>query len=283
MTDSLVQVIDTAALVHPVAAEAAAPRPEVPRPVVPEPVDTLSIDSLACDSLATDSLAEVVVEEVPAPPTGDVEGVVRQFPVGDQNEVGLLVIVSFLLLVDILSRSWKYLQRAITDFFYPTDHNNIYDDNTPDNHLHGGLSLTLLATGSISLLTYYFVPTVSLWVWLAVSLAYIVVKIGIYGIVNFTYFDSQSRHHWRAGYRLLILLLSLLTGGIALIGIYTPLSSRYVIIAAVLAVGVVKLLLLVKTLRTFFKGPHSLLHFILYFCTLEIVPILALLAIILHG
>lgn len=244
--------------------------------------DSLAADSLACDSLKVDSLTAdslVVVAEIPAPPTGDVEGVVRAQRIGESDGVGFLTIVCFLLLIDILCRSWKYLHRAISDFFYPTDHNNMYDDNTPDNHLHGGLPLVLLQAGSISLLTYCVFPDIPLYLWYALALGYVVIKVGLYWFVNCTYFPPASRRQWRAGCKLLYLLQGVLIGLVSIAGIYGGLAYNHLILAMVLAVGVVKILLLIKTLRTFFKGTGQLLHFILYFCTLEIAPIVALLAI----
>lgn len=249
--------------------------------------DSLSCDSLCPDSLCCDSahlalLGSEALPEVPAPLLGSVVGIERAQSIGETDGVGLLLIVCFLLLTGIVSRSWKYLQRASQDFFYPTDHNNIYDDSTPDNRLHGGLALLLLVGISIGLLCYALMPAIALWVWLAAAIGCEAGKVGIYAFVNTTFFTPTQRFTWRGGYRLLILLQSVLLSLIACAAIYFGVQQQWVVIAAVLAVGVVKILLLYKTIATFFPGNSQLLHLILYFCTLEIAPIAALLAIVNH-
>lgn len=241
--------------------------------------DSLLRDSLLQDSLLRDSLRQdsLLALQHPAAPSGDVVGTLRPSEVREQDGVGLLTVVSFLLLTDVLCRSWKYLKRSVTDFFYPTDHNNMYDDNTPDNHLHAGLSLAAMWAATHSLACYYFYPDLPLYLWFGGALAAVVLKVGVYGFVNFTYFAPQARYHWRAGYKLLCLLQSVLVGSAAIAGIYGAMALEHVGLAMVLAVGVVKILLLIKTLRTFFKSSFQVLHFILYFCTLEIAPVVALL------
>lgn len=228
-----------------------------------------------------------------------VDGVQRDYSLAADDIVVSLILLCMMLAVVLVSNSWRYLSTAAAEFFYPHEHNNIYDIQTSDSSLHGGLSLLLLAGLSQGLLLYmllgdelsdymlqvglpseYDCRSAAAALCLGVSLAGWVLQIAAYAVADSIFFTPRQRQVWREGVRLMALLQSLLMLLLVCAGVFMAVSSRYVLICSLLAIGVVKTLLLIKAKRTFFDTWAGLLHIILYFCTLEIAPIVILISIL---
>ena len=94
--------------------------------------------------------------------------------------------------------------------------------------------------------------------------------------VNNTLFDKHRTSQWTDAYMLYILFLGLLLLPITLLFVFfdIPIDKTTLFVAFVYLLG--KLLLLYKCLRIFFYKKGGFFHLILYFCTLEIIPALAL-------
>lgn len=213
----------------------------------------------------------------------------------DDALVGVLL-VALLLAVEIVVRSWRYLQHAVADFFYPREHVNIYDERTQDSQLWAGLPLLLffaLVAGSLlyvllgSPLAALMPVQVAEWSTELALLALVLgagvvlmLRVGVYALVNGVFFDARERQVWRQGMRLLILLESVLLGMSSVVSVFVPEVQREAVGGAVLAIGLVKLLVLIKSHRTFFNRSGGWMHIILYFCTLEMAPLLVLLLLI---
>lgn len=208
------------------------------------------------------------------------------------------LLVALVLGVEIVVRSWRYLQHAVADFFYPREHANIYDERTQDSQLWAGVPLLLFfaLTGGALLYALQGATLVALMPaqlagWgTAIALLTLVLgaagvlmlKVGVYALVNGVFFSTRERQLWRQGLRLLILLESLLLGVATVAAVFVPDVQREAVGGAVLAIGLVKILVLIKSHLTFFQQAGGWMHIILYFCTLEIAPLLVLLLLILN-
>lgn len=194
----------------------------------------------------------------------------------DQVLVALMVL-SLLVGLDVACRSWKYLtSRAVVDFFYPSDHTNMYEENTPDSRMAGGLPMAAYVAIPLSVLFYLGGVSSQWWVCIAGGIACVMGWVGLYALVNSTFFESGPRERWRHGMRLVMFIMATLLWGICASAVFVLHSTDGMLMEAFLAVGVAKILLLVKAQRTFFPEPAHALHLILYFCTLEFFPLLAL-------
>lgn len=92
--------------------------------------------------------------------------------------------------------------------------------------------------------------------------------------VNWVFFRSAKIFTYMRAYTLLMCFQSLLFLLLATLVIYLPLSSRETLVAALVAFALSKFLLLFKTYGIFFPKMYGALHLILYFCTLELLPLL---------
>lgn len=230
----------------------------------------------------TNSLSEAAwsPDSIPSRLTFEgIEGTPLPYSTRTDEALSMSLFVALLLGLTIIGSSWRYLTTAASDFFYPRDHANIYEEHTPDSQLQGGFILWLLATLSLSSIVYLFMPEhtlLSYAIALGGSAINWTARVVAYFLINFTFFETHPRHTWRKGYRLLLLLESILLWLIALVATLHGMSTQTMLILTLLAVGVVKTLFIIKTASTFFKGATNPLHIILYFCTIEITPSLIL-------
>ena len=110
----------------------------------------------------------------------------------------------------------------------------------------------------------------------AICFAYFVIKIAAYKMVNWVFFDRVQNRKWLDSYLLMVTLLGLSLFALALLVVYFDLSFRPLGITVVLLVGTFKLLQLIKCRQIFFVYQFSGIHLMLYFCTLELIPVLLL-------
>lgn len=223
---------------------------------------------------------------------------------GDDAVVGVLLL-AVIVGIGIVARSWHYMQSAVTDFFYPKKHTNIYDAAIPDKVLHSGWGLYSFVVLSVGLLCYVlfgeqmlvwseerlaFTPMLAylsvrqceLLAALATVAVAIVVKVLVYQYINSTFFTKAKRREWQEGVKFVFLLTALLSVLLLTVTVFALWGDTHLLLAAFLIIGLAKLLLLIKAQMSFFPQVRQILYLILYFCTLEIVPMGALLLYLLH-
>ena len=197
------------------------------------------------------------------------------------------LLVSFLRMVWVVTNSWKYLRALIKDFFYHRLRPNLFTDRA-HTELRGGGFLVFQAAFMQGILffdyTQYDLPRVfglvSPYLILGgstlVIATYYLVKIGLYRWVNDTFFPSANNKLWDNHLQASILLTGCLSMPLALLVVYFNLPYRETLMSYILLLLFVKTLLIYKSYRIFFNNRIGGLHIILYFCALEIVPILLL-------
>ena len=101
-------------------------------------------------------------------------------------------------------------------------------------------------------------------------------KYTLYRFINWIFFDKEQNDSWTTSYFDLIIATGFLLFPTILLIVFFNLSfflAQTLVLATLL---ITKLLLFYKCIRNFFNHFHGILHLILYFCTLEIVPDLLL-------
>ena len=192
------------------------------------------------------------------------------------------LLLSFFLVVWIISRSRHFLGRAVKNFFARPG------TNAPDGRdapmLRGRTFLLFQTCFLLGILftdyTQERLPAVFnqsspyrvLGFGVAGCLAYFILKTALYRLVNNIFFDRDRADEWLNGYRLLILAEGAALLPVTLLLVYFDMRFETLAIAFLAVVSVVKILLLVRTQRLFFDGPLRCLHLFLYFCALEILP-----------
>lgn len=225
-------------------------------------------------------------EEVDFPAVGVVgEPIPYQFRNDDVVTSSLLI--SFLLLVWVLSHSWKFLRDLIKEFFRHRLRGNLFADKA-EVKLQGRGILLVQAAFMHGILFYDYVQheqpavfeQVSPYVMLAaatgVIVGYYLLKVAAYQTTNTTFFPAANNKMWDDHLLASVLLTGCLLLPLTLLVVYFDLPFYETALSYVLLVAFVKSLLFYKGYRIFFNTTLGKLHIILYFCALEIVPLLML-------
>ena len=107
----------------------------------------------------------------------------------------------------------------------------------------------------------------------ACALFYLV-QLAAYGTVGFTFASKSGRREWLRGFNATQALLGITLVPAAVLAVfYPPLTFIAVAVGAGLYL-LARLLFIIKGIRIFYDNFSSLLYFILYLCTLEIIPVI---------
>lgn len=242
------------------------------------------------DSVWCGPLAEAPYEAVTLPSL--CEGVVEAereagepLPVrpGYDSGVLTLILASFLVVAFSFrsgSRLWKTF---FADLLSVRRRANAFDERTADEDwiitamlmqtcIYEGIFLFLLMPWSAAAGSIGVFPVVGLMV--ALCAGFYLFQLAAYHIVGYTFLDETGRAVWVRGFNASQSML-----GFALIvpvlgALFNPDDSRWLLTVCVVLFVVARLLFIFKGFRIFYRGISSLLYFILYLCTLEIIPVL---------
>ena len=119
-------------------------------------------------------------------------------------------------------------------------------------------------------------PYILLAAFLGLWLAYFLTKRLLYDFINWIFFRREKIFTWGRAYTFLLSAESMLFLLLALVVVYLPVSSEMVQIIALVPILFVKIILLFKIYQIFFPKKYGTLHLFVYFCTLELMPLLVM-------
>ena len=106
--------------------------------------------------------------------------------------------------------------------------------------------------------------------------AYFIIKAGIYTLINMVFFNSKKNEHWLKSLLFITSLEGILLFPAAMLQVYLELSIENVAYYLAFVLIFVKILTFYKSWRIFFRQKGFFLQNFLYFCALEIIPLLFL-------
>ena len=107
-------------------------------------------------------------------------------------------------------------------------------------------------------------------------LVYFMMKRMAGNFVNWIFFQRDKIFTCQRAYTFFYAVGALLSFVLAVVVVYLPVSPREILIMTLSLVFLVKIMLLFKTYQLFFPKLYGTLHLIVYFCTLELMPLLVL-------
>ncbi len=197
------------------------------------------------------------------------------------------LLLSFFLIAWILTSSRRYITASAKNFFYPRERDNMFAGEG-DSELRGAPLFVVLVSFLLGILfidyARDFLPEVCaqispyklLAVAVGVIAAFFVGKTALYKAVNSIFFERWKCEQWRQDYRMSILTMTVLLLPLVSLVVFFDLDyalMRPTFLAVLLAV---ETLLLYRCRRIFFDTPGGYVHLFLYFCTLEMAPLLIL-------
>ena len=229
-----------------------------------------------------DQWEEVTVMEVPA---GAAPTPVPPSPLRSPVVMGLMMLVAMAVVLSYRT-GYKYLENFVRNMFSTRRRENLFDDHTVNETkiltaliglscvmqgfaLMVGVSLAVPSLASGILRS----PALSLGLGAAVVLVYYLLQLLVYHVLGYVFTDSISTRLWIDGFKATQSLLGLLLLPVIGVMLLKPeLSTPMLLVAAGLYVCA-RLVFICKGFRIFYGNLSSIVYFILYLCSLEIVPL----------
>lgn len=197
------------------------------------------------------------------------------------------LLISFFVAIFIIARSLHTLLLQLKIFFYNRDRKDLFLLKS-DSEMKSQSYVILLACFLLSILFFNYteirIPSVFnrispyklLFLDMSIFLIYYIIKYIAYSICNWTFFSQQQRTQWTNAYNLIGLGKALLFFPLALLVVYFDLSIQVTIWIVILILLISQILVIFKAKQIFFYHKFGLFHLILYFCTLEMIPLFIL-------
>lgn len=208
--------------------------------------------------------------------------------------VNTALLLAFFLAVLVIARSKHFLRQRIKDFFHSPASSGA-GQNAASPEQRGWLFLVFQTCFALSILFFNYTqnfqtevfnrisPYILIGLDVGICVAYYALKTFLYAVVNGTFFKKNKNREWNETYMLVTLGEGVLLLPLALLVVYFNLPFEALRAAFFLVIVLFKLLLLYKCYRIFFNKKSACLHLILYFCTLEITPMLILWRTLVYG
>ncbi len=207
------------------------------------------------------------------------------YSVHSDNTITALLLASFVMTIISFSYARNFIFKQIKNFFYP-HLSGLTDISETTIELHFQISLVLLDSLFISLLYYFYTlhhygdtfilksQYYLIAIYLAMTIGYFVLKIFCYIIVNNIFFDSKRNIHWMKTLLFITAFQGSILFPLVILWAYFNLSIETAVSYFIVSLIIVKILTIYKCYIIFFSRNVFKLQFFLYFCTLEIVPLL---------
>lgn len=197
--------------------------------------------------------------------------------------ITVIMYCCFFLLAYVLGNGKRHLLQRFKNFFHTKERSSLFDDRSgSDMRYTAALLLVSCILSGFCVYDYYSdcspqlfqtVPhSILLSVYILSVILFLMVKRLLYQFINWIFFYRQKSTLWLEAYSDVIIWTGLLLFPIVLLIVYFDLMPHWAIIFVGCVFLIMKSLLLYKCIKNFFSHLYGLLHLIVYFCALEIVP-----------
>ena len=237
-----------------------------------------------CSYFAGDTLLHT---EVPYRPFGYAT-TSSPFRLSHDGWSGVLLLVCLLLAASLVLRLRKKFRELLRSVFLPIPGKK--DEPIVDDPLRYSTRLVAICLLSLTAAMVTFTltqhdagfylfaetPYLLFGAFFLLWMVYFLVKKMLTSFVNWIFFRREKIFTWTRSCTFIYVAEAMLSLVLALIVVYQPVSPAEVSLLAFCLVIFIKILLLFKTYQIFFPKMYGGLHLIVYFCTLEIMPLLVL-------
>ena len=206
-------------------------------------------------------------------------------PSNDNVIVGLLL-SSFIVSVISASYSMEFIFRQIKGFFYTP---RIVADTTETATEIRFQNVMVLFTALHLAIVYYLYEYLQcgaefifdsqlgvIGILTGVVVVYFILKSILYKIVNWAFFDKKKNEQWTKSSLFLSSMEGVALFVLLVVFIYSNMTVQKMLFYALLIIFSVKILTFYKCYSIFFKRISLFLQFFLYFCALELIPVMGL-------
>lgn len=204
----------------------------------------------------------------------------------NDNVITGLLIICFLFIAFTLSRISGFIVKQLKDFFYvQRADRDVTETGNEVKFQFVFVGLTCLVYGLLYYLyaTAYIADTFTLssqysilGIFVGVFMLYFLLRFSLYHGINILFFDKRRNTKFLTSFLFITAMEGAILFPILLLLAYLHFSPVYAAIYVTAVVILVKILTFYKSYVIFFKQNRVFLQIILYFCALEMVPLLTL-------
>lgn len=245
---------------------------------IPHFIPAAEADSLRSEAFA-DSLSEARIPEIPS---GLNEGIAPiGMPATYVNSTPLAALLMATLVLAALNSGslLRALKAYRAELLSVRRRPNVFDDeHRVPGYIAGVLALIFVVFGGVVLYNLHGVPAVPTFTGAAASMGllglYYIFQRCAYWLLGYTFTTPEGRRRWLGGFAATQAYTGLALVIPAMLLIFEPSWHSTLIIISLSIYFAARLLFIAKGFRIFYQNFWSLLYFILYLCTLEILPML---------
>ena len=212
-----------------------------------------------------------------------VQGIPRRPMPGYDSLVMSLVIGVFLIIAVNLRHYSTFLKTFWSNIFSVRQRQNAFDERATVSEARVLFSLVLLLCLGEGILLYTGlnitdtdgIPTflgVSLMI--LVALLYYLWQLGVYRLIGYVFTTRRRALSWFKGFTSSQALLAVMLALPAMVALFMPSMATMLVGVGIFLYVVARLFFIIKGFRIFYHNSFSLVYFILYLCSLEIIPLI---------
>lgn len=208
------------------------------------------------------------------------------YTVRNDNLVTSMLLGCFLLMLFVYAHFHRFIARQYRDLFLiPHSMDSVFTETSGELRIKVLLCLQSVLLGSVFV---YFVTKeyvgdtfivesdyMLIFIFFGLLLGYLLFKTAAYTLVNCTFFDNKRNGQFLRSMLLLLATQGVLSYPVVLLLVYFDLSILSVVYYFIVVLFLGKIVVFYRTYVIFFRQNVFLLQIFLYFCALEIVPIIS--------
>ena len=208
------------------------------------------------------------------------------YSIHNDSVITSILLAFFILVVIAIANIHEFIVRQFKSFFY-ISHEGTSEMAETGTELRIQVFMVFLSSLLLSLLFYFYTihyigdtfvlesQYYLIAVYLVLMIVYFTAKVILYSVVNSVFFDSKRKQHWFKTLLFISSMEGLILFPAVLLQTYFDMSEKNVILYFTIVLFFVKILTFFKCYVVFFRRNVVKLQIILYFCALEMVPLIA--------
>ncbi len=210
------------------------------------------------------------------------------YSIARDNVITALLIGCFVLALVAYAKSRRFILRQAKDFFRPPYGEKMTAMTETAGEIRFQFFL-VMQTCLLLALVYFFHVQIKvtdtfvidqyqvIGIYAAIIFAGILVKGGAYSLAGWVFFDKRRNEMWMKALLFLLAMEGVALFPVVMLQAYFEMPVQATLVCTAIVLGVFRLLAFYKQYIIFFRREGLSLQIFLYFCTLEIIPMAALL------
>ncbi|MGM9705739.1 MAG: DUF4271 domain-containing protein [Prevotella sp.] len=209
------------------------------------------------------------------------------YSIARDNVITLILLGCFMLAAVSMSKSLRFMSRQLKEFFR-IHHGRVTDITETANELRFQLFLVMQTCLLQALVYFFYVETfvsdtftidqyAVTGIFASAIAAFHMVKAGAYWLTGVVFFGRRSTEMWMKSFLFILAIEGVAMFPVVMLQAYFYMPVKATLVCVLLIVLFFRILSMYRTYNIFFVRRRAYLQNFLYFCTLEIMPVVGLL------